>query len=162
MKKIIFLLLALYSLFTQAASLKNEINLSWMANNFQQIEKTLSSRESYELIPVINTLSEIWYRRDGAITGEVSTPIILALIFHPELMLPMLADRPDSFDRWLSQFNGIVFTDYSGDSFDELKLLHKQLTESMSNFAKSCDPHLTPYANKILQQLKITEVRVVD
>lgn len=162
MKKIIFLLLFIYPLFTQAASLKNEINLAWMANNFQQIEKTVSGNKSYELIAVINTLADIWYHRDGATTGEVSIPIIHALISHPELMLPMLADKPDSFDLWLSQFNGIIFTDFSGNSFNELKLLHEQLTESMFNFSKSCDPNLMPHAGKILKQLKITEVKRID
>ncbi len=161
-KKIIFFLFFLCSLPAQAVSIKNEINLTWMADNFQQVEKTVSGNRSYELIPVINTLSEIWHRRDGATTGEVSTLIIRALIFHPELMLPMLADKPDSFERWLSQFNGIIFTDYSGDTFDELKLLHKQLTESMLNVSNSCDSGLTHYANRILKQLTITEIKRID
>lgn len=161
MKVMVSLLLLMYCFSAQATSLKNEINLSWLSEHIEDVEKNLSNHNTYQLIPVINLLSDIWYNRDGATTGEVSIPIIKALIFHPELMLPMLIEKTDSFERWLLQFNGIVFTDFSGDNAEDLKLLHKKLTESMSNFIAHCDVELKPYAHKILKQLEITEVRVI-
>ncbi|QFU06880.1 hypothetical protein FIU82_17945 (plasmid) [Pseudoalteromonas sp. THAF3] len=162
MSKIIFLVFSIFSLSAHATSLKNENNLSWLLNNYDKVEETVSRDKSYELIPVTNTLVEIWYHRDGATTAEVSIPIIMALIHHPDIMLPMLADNPDSFDRWLSQFNGIVFMDFSGESFDELTSLKVQLAESMSSFSQRSDHQLKPFVNKLLKQLEVTEVRTVN
>ena len=163
MKICIFTVLYLYVLSVYALSpSKIDMQRSWMMDNWESIETTVSQSKSYELIPVLSTLSDLWYRRDGAMTGEISGFLIKALIYHPDLMLPMLVEKKDSFNRWLSAFNGIVFTDYAGNQFHELKQLHKEFTEAMTEYHKTCSDELKPYVQKILDQLKVTKVRVVD
>jgi len=162
MRIIIFLLLAILTFSAQSKPSRNEVNLNWMLNNYSEIEKNISTKQPTVLIPILNTLTDIWVHRDGATTTEVSPLIIEALIYKPKLMLSMLADKPDSFDRWLTQFSGQIFRDFSGKDFDELVLLHKQLNTSMLDFSKNGVAELKPYADKIIQQLKVTKVSKVD
>ena len=159
---ILFILAVMLCMPAMAVSSKNEINLIWMNENQQQIKSTVIDAKSYQLVPTLNTLVDIWLQRDGATTGEVSTYIILALIHHQELMLSMLVENEKSFIYWLSEFQGIVFTDFSGDSFDELQSLHNQLSASMAECIKKCDSNLAINAKKILNKLNETEVRAVD
>ncbi|ASC60185.1 hypothetical protein FORC37_p060 (plasmid) [Vibrio vulnificus] len=45
---------------------------NWMIENYKSIELNLDERDVSEMVPTIFSLVEIWKRRDGAISGEVS------------------------------------------------------------------------------------------
>ena len=131
MKKIISCISIIVSLECDASATKNDTNLIWLDQNLPRITETVTDEITFELIPVLNTLASIWLKRDGGTTAEVSLPIMSALIKHPNLMLPMLTEDTKSFERWLKQFNGIVFTSFSGDSKEKLEKIHTELEKSM-------------------------------
>jgi len=133
---IIVMLLAVNPAF--ATGSKNRINLDWLHENYSDIEILVQKKgENSSLIPVLNTLGEIWYKRDGGSTGEISPLLAKALITNPDLMLSVLADYPESFSQWLSQLQGILFTDFTGTQFNELKKLHSRLYKAMQDIQKS-------------------------
>lgn len=83
-----------------------------MIDNHQTIETTLKDSNPSTLVPTIFTLIEIWKRRDGALSGEVSPLILKALIADPYTTLLLLSKQPLSFDNWLDELEGMAFTAY--------------------------------------------------
>ena len=162
MKKFICCISILLSLGCDVSAAKNDTNLIWFDQYLPRITETVTGEITFELIPILNTLTEIWLKRDGGTTAEVSLPIMSALIKHPKLMLPMLTEDSKSFERWLKQFNGIVFTDFSGDRKDQLERMHSELEKSMIECLTRCDKELIPFAEQIVEQLKNTMITVVD
>jgi hypothetical protein len=140
----------------------NVTNLTWLHDNYPEIEDVVNNKESSYFIPVINTLNDIWIKRDGATTGEISPLLAYALISNPELVLCVLSQQPDSFTKWLSQLQGTLFTDVTGEKSDELKIILSDLQSSMSNYSKTGKKILTPFSKQLGEQLKLIEVRVVD
>lgn len=145
-----------------ASSSINLTNLTWLHNNYSEIEKVVNNNDSPYFVPVINTLSDIWYKRDGATTGEISPLLAYALISKPELVLCTLAQHPESFKKWLSQLQGTLFTDVTGEQSDELKKIHSNLQISMDNYTETGKAYLIPFSKQISEQLKLIEVRIVD
>ncbi|MGR5284237.1 hypothetical protein ACP3V5_02875 [Vibrio maritimus] len=161
-RRIAFLGLILISLLSEAKEQRLNMSLEWFHANYHQIENVLSQKSSFELVPIASTLTEIWLRRDGGLTAEVSQPIVVALIYHPNVMLPMLVEHPKSFSRWLDDLDGVVFTDYSGEQYEELTHLHLSLEQSMENYISSGDLPYKAEAQEILEIVKATKVREID
>lgn len=140
----------------------NTINLDWLQNNYSDIETIVKNKNSVYFVPVLNTLGDIWYKRDGATTGEISPLLAKSLIANPDLMLYIFAEHPDSFSKWLSQLQGTLFTDITGEKYNELKILHLELYKSMNKYIKTGNKDLVPFSKRIIEKLKDIEVRVVD
>lgn len=145
-----------------ASSSINLSNLNWLHDNYSEIEKVVSNNDSPFFVPVINTLSDIWYKRDGATTGEISPLLAYALISKPELVLCTLSQYPESFQKWLSQLQGTLFTDVTGEQSGELKKIHIELQASMDSYTKTGKVNLIPFSKQISEQLKLIEIRIVD
>lgn len=77
-------------------------------------------------------------------------------------MLYIFAEHPDSFSKWLSQLQGTLFTDITGEKYNELKILHLELYKSMNKYIKTGNKDLVPFSKRIIEKLKDIEVRVVD
>ncbi len=158
---IMLMLLAVNPAF--AVCSKNSINLDWLHENYNDIEVLVQKKEkNSSLIPVLNTLGDIWYKRYGGTTGEVSPLLAKALITNPDLMLSVLADYPESFSRWLSQLQGTLFTDFTGTQFNELKKLHSRLYKAMQEYTKTGHENLIPFARRLAEKLKTIKIRTVD
>jgi len=150
---IILMLLAANPAF--ATSSKNMINLDWLHENYSDIDALVQKKgENSSLIPVLNTLGEIWYKRNGGTTGEISPLLAKALITNPDLMLSILADYPESFSRWLSRLQGTLFTDFTGTQFNDLEKLHARLYKAMKEYTKTGHENLIPFAYRLVEQLK--------
>lgn len=140
----------------------NTINLDWLQNNYSDIETIVKNKNSVYFVPVLNTLGDIWYKRDGATTGEISPLLAKSLIANPDLMLYIFAEHPDSFSKWLSQLQGTLFTDITGENYNKLKILHLELYKSMNSYIKTGNKDLVPFSKRIIEKLKVIKVRVVD
>ena len=90
----------LYPTVSPAKSSEIHLLLNWMIDNHQTIETTLKDSNPSTLVPTIFTLIEIWKRRDGALSGEVSPLILKALIADPYTTVLLLSKQPLSFDNW--------------------------------------------------------------
>ncbi|MCS0449420.1 hypothetical protein [Vibrio diabolicus] len=75
------------------------------------------------MVPALFSLVEIWKRRDGAISGEVSPLLLVALKIEPQNTLLLLPENPESFNKWLNELEGMVFTDHTGDESNQLEKL---------------------------------------
>lgn len=162
MKKLLMAVLFLASCSTSATTYKNEANLTWLHENYRFIRVEVSKANSSHQLPIINTIGEIWKRRDGGTSGEVSPLIAKALISSPSLMLSVFEENPDSFKTWLNELESPLFTDFTGEGYDELIALHKELLEAMTIYTQTGDTRLTPFAEQLVDELKGISVRVVD
>lgn len=162
MKRLLLAILFLASCSTSASTYKNEANLSWLHENYKSILIEVSKTNSPHQLPIINTIGEVWKRRDGGTSGEVSPLIATALINAPSLMLSVFEENPDSFKKWLNELESPLFTDFTGEGYEELTALHKELLEAMTIYIQIGDARLTPFAESLVDELKSISVRVVD
>ena len=162
MKRLLLAVLFLASCSTNATTYKNEANLTWLHENYQSILVEVSKENSLHKLPIINTLGEIWKRRDGGTSGEVSPLIAKALISSPSLMLSVFEEEPDSFKEWLNELESPLFTDFTGEEHEELTALHKELLAAMTSYAQTGDARLMPFAERLANVLKDISIRVVD
>lgn len=161
-KKLFLFVFIIVTMPILAATPRTILNHKWMNDNYQSIESTLNNGEEVSVIPVINTLVEIWLNRDGAVSGEVSPLIVLALINNAEPTLILLSENPDSFNRWLNELDGMVFTDHTGTEFEKLNNLKYQAIESMRAYSKYGRAELVLFAHQLIEQLESISVQTVD
>ncbi|MDO6775804.1 hypothetical protein Q4591_10580 [Shewanella sp. 3_MG-2023] len=159
---LLFTALFAISLPVYSADTMHDENLNWFNNNYVQIENVLAQDADLSLVPYLNTLIVMWTKRDGAMTGEISPLLAVSLINHPELTLRAFAEHPKSYERWLTQLQGTLFTDFSGNDHKSLKKLHCDLSSAMENYSQYGDESLIPLAMNLLESLKAIEIRVVD
>ncbi len=137
-------------------------NLIWMQKNHTQISNLLESKAPLSTTPTINTLYDIWVNRDGAVSGEVSPLILAALNNHTEHTLHYLSINNLSFEKWLSELEGIVFTDFSGDTISELKALKHKTIKTLETYLAQDDALYTENGNTLLITLRAIKVRSVN
>lgn len=141
---------------------QNEINLAWFHENHEYISIAIDSGEFTPLVPIVNTIGEIWKKRDGGISGEVSPVIAKLLVKEPELMLSVFEANPEHFSRWLNELQSPLFTDFTGNEYESLVTLHHDLLGMMLKYSKDGNPRLVPFSRRLVEKLKVIDVRVVD
>ena len=139
------------------------LNLQWMYDNYEYALQVLKSSNEKEVIPVINIVGEIWKRRDGAVFIEVSDLIGYALLNHTDKILLWFKANPNDFEAWKEKMPIALFTDWSGEQFEELKILKKNLILVLDEFTlKSNSDELTDMANSLSVILKDSNVRSIQ
>ncbi|WP_253652136.1 MULTISPECIES: hypothetical protein [unclassified Vibrio] len=88
------------------------------------------------MVPALFSLVEIWKRRDGAISGEVSPLLLVALKIEPQNTLLLLPENPESFNKWLNELEGMVFTDHTGDESNQLEKLRVDVLATMKSYSR--------------------------
>ncbi len=141
-----------------------EVNLlhNWMIENYQSIESNLEKKEASEMVPTLFSLVEIWKRRDGAISGEVSPLLLVALKVEPQNTLLLLSESPESFDKWLNELEGMVFTDHRGDASNQLEKLRVDVLATMKSYSRKQPDKLKSMADVLIERLEVIRVRVID
>jgi hypothetical protein len=140
-----------------------QANLDWYESNIDNINRLLRAGEPFEVIPVINTLGEIWEFRDGAVGAEIATMIAQSFIYHTHLTFLWFEKHPKAFDGWIDELPEALLTDYDGSESTRLKALKTELLASLNYYLSSSITNRTDaLANRFLIKLKTTEIRVVD
>ncbi len=163
LKQFAYLILLLFSTSVMALDLRTELNLNWMKSNYSLIQEHLIKDSSSLVIPTVNTLGEIWLRRDGAVSGEVSPLLLVSLTHHTHITLVVLSSEPDSFFKWLDELQGIVFTDFNGGEVEQLSQTKDDLVRALDLYMSSNPQEkLVPYVESLLQRLEGISIRTVD
>ncbi|WP_282249070.1 hypothetical protein [Vibrio campbellii] len=105
---------------------------------------------------------EIWKRRDGAISGEVSPLLLVALKVEPQNTLLLLSESPESFDKWLNELEGMVFTDHTGNETNRLEKLRVDVLVSMKSYSRKQPDKLKSMADALIERLEVINVSVID
>ncbi|MGY0614863.1 hypothetical protein [Vibrio sp. FJH11] len=163
LKRIGILVFLVFSATVIASTPRTEINLQWMKSNYSIIQQKLRHDDSILVVPTINTLGEIWIHRDGAVSGEVSSLLLVALTHHTHISLAVLSSEPDSFLKWLNELQGIVFTDFNGGEVEQLSQTKEDVVRALSSYMNS-NPQvmLAPYGKSLLERLEEITIRSVD
>ncbi|EME0096365.1 hypothetical protein VXI05_004469 [Vibrio parahaemolyticus] len=133
-----------------------------MIENYKSIESNLEKKEALEIVPTLFSLVEIWKRRDGAISGEVSPLLLVALKVEPQNTLLLLSESPESFYKWLNELEGMVFTDHTGNERVRLERLRVEVLETMKSYSRNRSDKLKPMADALIERLEVIKVRVID
>ncbi|WP_343290823.1 hypothetical protein [Vibrio harveyi] len=149
----------LYPTVSPAKSSEIHLLLNWMIDNHQTIETTLKDSNPSTLVPTIFTLIEIWKRRDGALSGEVSPLILKALIADPYTNLLLLSKQPLSFDNWLDELEGMAFTAYDTNDKAGLETLRVDVMQSLRSISEANEGKLTLMASQLINRLSHIEIR---
>ncbi|CAM4122955.1 PH domain-containing protein [Vibrio vulnificus] len=135
---------------------------NWMIENYESIESNLDERDVSEIVPTIFSLVEIWKRRDGAISGEVSPLLLIALKVEPQKTLLLLSENPESFNKWLNELEGMVFTDHTGNDSDRLEQLRVDVLATMKSYSGKQSDKLESMADALIERLDAIRVRTID
>ncbi|MGI9916776.1 hypothetical protein [Vibrio owensii] len=135
---------------------------NWMIENYKSIELNLSERKTTEMVPTLFSLVEIWKHRDGAISGEVSPLLLVALAAGPQNTLLLLSGSPESFDKWLNELEGMVFTDHTGREMVRLEKLRLDVLATMKSYSKKQPDNFKPMVEALIERLEVIKVSVVD
>ncbi|EOW0838804.1 hypothetical protein ACWONU_003628 [Vibrio parahaemolyticus] len=163
LKKIGILFFLVFSTSVIASTLRTEINLQWMKSNYPRIQKQLRGDDLILVVPTINTLGEIWLHRDGAVSGEVSPLLLVALTHHTHVTLAVLSSEPDSFSKWLNELQGIVFTDFNGGDVEQLSQTKEDVVRALNLYMNSTpQTALAPYGKNLLERIQKVSIRSVD
>ncbi len=139
-----------------------EANFEWLLNNYHEIANALQSGTTEEVVPLINTLGNIWRFKDGAIGIEVSDLIALSLIHHTKLTLSWFQKHPKAYSSWLNEMPHVLFTDYVGGKVDELYKIKENLLISLSSYEFShTEVKLEVLADEMVNVIKPIEVREI-
>lgn len=149
-----------YSIIVWGESQDLKLSHSWMNENYETIEANLYDRNSAVFFPTVSTLVDIWSQRDGALSGEVSPLILVALQVDPETTLSLLAKNYSSFEKWLNELEGMVFTDHTGVQKDELEQLRVSTLSSLNAYSEVGEMALL--SRLLADKLMTIEVRVID
>ncbi|OAN11382.1 hypothetical protein A3K86_20775 [Photobacterium jeanii] len=148
---------------TNSVEIRTAINLSWFSGNYQHIETSLLTQDTDSVLPLINTLGEIWLQRDGAISGEVSPLLAQAIIMHPEVTLAVLSSHPNSYQKWVErELNGMLFTAQTDKEKLELEMLQGSLAGALADYIPTANTQLKPYAQSLLTAVEASNIRIVD
>ncbi|MDN3678823.1 hypothetical protein QWZ04_00485 [Vibrio tapetis subsp. quintayensis] len=150
------------SLQVYAKTPETNILHNWMVENYQSIESNLEKKEASEIVPTLFSLVEIWKRRDGAISGEVSPLLLVALKVEPHNTLLLLSQTPGSFNKWLNELEGMVFTDHTGDEREQLEKLRRDVLATLKTYSRQQPDKLTLMADALIERLEVIRVRVID
>lgn len=170
MKYILSIFLCLLSLFTYAEELKNktyksltEANLDWYESNSSKVGSLLLNGECFEVIPLVNTLGEIWQFRDGAVGGEIAPVIAQSFIHRPHITFLWFDKHPKAFEGWIVELPEALLTDYDGSYADKLKALKEELLVALNSYLSSSNTNkLESLARKFISKLEATDVEVID
>lgn len=162
MMKILIYILLWASFPVTATTYHNEANLLWFHRNYDHIMVTINSGKNVSLVPIVNTIGQIWKKRDGGISGEVSPVIATLLIQEPDLMLSVFEENSEHFSKWLDELQSPLFTDFTGSDYENLVVLHRELLNAMIEYSKSGDSRLVPFSKRLVEKLRTIDVRVVD
>ncbi|MCG3727531.1 hypothetical protein [Vibrio cincinnatiensis] len=159
---ILFMISICFSGLLHAKNAELDILHSWMVENYEFIEINLEKTESLVSIPTIVTLVEIWKIRDGALSGEVSPLLIIALKNDPHNTLTLLSNSSLSFNKWLNELEGMVFTDHSGSESNILEKLRVETLVSLKSYSRNNSKELKAMADALIEKLEVIEVRSID
>ncbi|HHF2856172.1 hypothetical protein MTR11_09020 [Vibrio sp. CCB-PB317] len=135
---------------------------NWMIENYKSIESNLEKKGGSKIVPTLFSLVEIWKRRDGAISGEVSPLLLVALKVEPQNTLLLLSENPESFDKWLSELEGMVFTDHTGNEANRLEKLRVDVLATMKSYSIKQPDKLKLMADALVERLEVIKVSVID
>ncbi|EGR0111181.1 hypothetical protein OC508_20070 [Vibrio vulnificus] len=162
-RKVLILSLLLFSSSAISSLSRVDLNLRWMKDNYTVIEEILSGDYSHMVIPTVNTLGEIWFHRDGGVSGEVSPLLVIGLTHHTSITLAVLSSKPDSFSKWLNELQGIVFTDFNGGEVERLTQSHEELVRALRTYlASNPQEDFAHYGQILLERVEVISVRSVD
>lgn len=162
-----WLLLALVLLAAPLASAQSQpfwsTRVEWYSANYDEVLTTLEQDSSFTVLPVVNTVCEIWSRRDGAMGSEVAPAVARALIHHSTLTLRWFRDHPSDFQAWLDRMPYDLLTDYSDEQSEEMEVLRLQLANTLSEYAtEERDASLASMAQAVVDVATNSVVRQVD
>lgn len=80
-----------------------------MNDTYKVVETNLYESNASNRFPTLSTLIDLWFTRDGSISGEVFLLMVVGPKVHPELTLRMMLVNKSSFERWLDELEGMVF-----------------------------------------------------
>ncbi|CCN68935.1 hypothetical protein [Vibrio nigripulchritudo] len=156
----ILALVASCSAFAESFEEKKAI---WMSSNQPSIEHHLSHGDESVTLPIVNTLISIWIERDGATSSEISPILARSIINEPKLTFLSFNEHKESYQNWLGELQGALFTDYEGNQSEELQSLHEELLTSLEEYIDSePDLELKDLALALQRRLEKLSVRVVD
>ncbi|GGB22241.1 hypothetical protein [Agarivorans gilvus] len=159
-KSLMALVLLVTSLQVFATTTVNDINLNWLNRNYFELKQDIKSSNFKTIVPIANTLGLIWLKRDGATAGEVSPLIASLLIKQPNIMLSILSQYPEEYQKWLEELQSSLLTDFSGGEEEALEETRLELIQSMEMINEAHS--LKPFADQLANKLKLLSVRVID
>lgn len=139
-----------------------EVNMAWLSKHHNSAEQALSSVKDANFLPTLNTAVAIWLHRDGALTGEISPYLIKAIIADPELTLMALNDAPESFNKWLKQLQGQVFTVVEVSQIEPLTDLKSELESALVAYIMEPKATQIEPAKRMLEKVQEATVYMVD
>ncbi|WP_432455085.1 hypothetical protein ACRRS0_06425 [Agarivorans sp. QJM3NY_29] len=161
-KSLMALGLLIASLQVFATTAVNDINLNWLNKNYFELKQDIKSSNSKTTVPIANTLGLIWLKRDGATSGEVSPLIASLLIKQPNIMLSILSEYPEEYQKWLEELQSALLTDFSGGEEEALEETRLELIQSMEQISHNEMHSLKPFADQLANKLKLLSIRVID
>ena len=140
-----------------------ESNAEWFKTNHEYVYLTIRDGNQRELIPIISTLGMLWGNADGAIGSEVAPAIAAAMIHRPKSMLSWFEKNPNGFDRWLSQAQYDVFTDYSDSGVERLEQVRVALLASLKKYREEEQaPTLKQMAARAYETISALSIRTIE
>ncbi|TOP12801.1 hypothetical protein CGH22_24405, partial [Vibrio parahaemolyticus] len=87
---------------------------------------------------------------------------LIALKVEPQKTLLLLSENPESFNKWLNELEGMVFTDHTGNDSDRLEQLRVDVLATMKSYSGKQSDKLEPMADALIERLDAIRVRTID
>ncbi len=87
---------------------------------------------------------------------------MVALKVEPKNTLLLLSESPESFNDWLNELEGMVFTDLTGNEVARLEKLRIDVLATMKSYSKEQPDKLKPMADALIEKLKAIRVSGID
>lgn len=87
---------------------------------------------------------------------------MVALKVEPKNTLLLLSESPESFNDWLNELEGMVFTDLTGNEVARLEKLRIDVLATMKSYSKEQPDKFKPMADALIEKLKAIRVSVID
>jgi len=85
--------------------------------------------------------------------------LLVALKIEPQNTLLLLSENPESFNKWLNELEGMVFTDHTGDESNQLEKLRVDVLATMKSYSRKKPDKLKSMADALIERLEVIRVR---
>ena len=158
-----FLIICL-SGYTQAEDIQ-KLRMEWLSQKQDSLVAEIRVAKKVELLPMMETLGQLWLRRDGALATEVAPYIAEIIIREPALAFSWFSEHPTEFNEFVTQSQYSIFTDYAIDAEIQIEMeyLRQRLVLASAEFGSSNQGELLiKMAEKLSKKVQAIKVRVVD